>query len=135
MGGSRATGKLATLCNPPYSLTNEIAESVSDEGSADRSRYDAYGGVLLACRGKFPIHQLQKGSQFAILFLKILDPEPFRFVQFCFMHIEETGVRAEVSAIQTRIRMRTCGRARATTDVPPLASPSRDRERASMQNW
>jgi len=50
-------------------------------------------------------------------------PEPFRFVQFCFMHIEETGVRAEVSAIQTRIRMRTCDRAKATTDVPPLASP------------
>jgi hypothetical protein len=72
---SRATGKLATLCNPPYSLTNEIAESVSDEGSADRSRCDAYGGVLLACRGKFPIHQLQKASQFAILLLKILDPE------------------------------------------------------------
>jgi hypothetical protein len=73
-GGSRATGKLTTLCNPPYSLTNEIAESVSDEGSADRSRCDAYGGALLARRGKFPIHQLQKASQFAIL-LKILDPE------------------------------------------------------------
>ena len=62
MGGSRATGKLATLWNPPYSLTNEITESASDEGSADRSRCDAYGGVLLACRGKFPIHQLQKAS-------------------------------------------------------------------------
>jgi hypothetical protein len=29
--GSRATEKLGTLCNPPYSLTTEIAESVSDE--------------------------------------------------------------------------------------------------------
>jgi hypothetical protein len=27
-------GKLAIICNPLYSLTNEIAESVSDEGSA-----------------------------------------------------------------------------------------------------
>jgi hypothetical protein len=77
-GGRRATGKLATLCNPPYSLTNEIAESVSDEGSADRSRCDAYGGVLLACRGKFPIHQLQKTTQFAVLLLKSLNAEPQR---------------------------------------------------------
>jgi hypothetical protein len=60
----------------PYSLTNEIAESVSDEGSADPSRCSAYGGVLLACQGKFPVHQLQKASQFPILLLKILDPEP-----------------------------------------------------------
>jgi hypothetical protein len=36
-GRSRATGKLTTLCNPPYSLTNEIAEAVSDDGSANRS--------------------------------------------------------------------------------------------------
>ncbi len=66
MGGSRATGKLVTLCNPPYFLTNEIAESVSDESSADRSTCAAYGGVLLACQGKFPIYQLQKASQFAM---------------------------------------------------------------------
>lgn len=59
-----------------YSLTNEIAESVSDEGSADPSRCGASGGVLLACQGEFPVHQLQKASQFAILLLKILDPEP-----------------------------------------------------------
>jgi len=66
-----------------------------------------YGGVLLACRGKFPIHQLQKASQFAILFLKILDPEPFRFVQFCFMHIEETGVRERNSDTHSDEDMRS----------------------------
>ena len=74
--GITGTRKLATICSPPYSLTNEIAESVSDEGFADSSRCGAYGGVLLACQGKFAIHQLQKAGQFAILLLKSLDPEP-----------------------------------------------------------
>jgi hypothetical protein len=79
-GYGRITGnrEVGNSLQSPYCLTNEIAESVSDEGSADRSRCGAYGGVLLACQGKFPIHQLQKASQFAILLLKILDPKPQR---------------------------------------------------------
>jgi hypothetical protein len=49
---------------------------LATRSSADRSRCAPYGGVLLACQGKFPINELQKSGQLAVLLLKHLDPEP-----------------------------------------------------------
>ncbi len=74
----RVTGnrEIGNTWNSSVLLTNKIADSVGDDKFADHSRCAPYGGVLLACQGKFPIYKLEKPSQFVVLLLKHFDPEP-----------------------------------------------------------
>jgi hypothetical protein len=57
---------------------------LTTRSSADRSSCAPCGGVLFACQGKLPICKLQTATEFAILLLKSLDPEPQRVAtMFC----------------------------------------------------